>query len=136
MAMPDAAGTAERRKAQLREAKARYKERHPERVREQARRHSRSYYQRNRALILDRRREQAYGVDARRFDEMLRAQSGRCAICLVAFTETPHVDHCHTTGRVRDLLCSPCNRGLGIVDDDVHRLRAMADYVEAHRADG
>lgn len=52
-----------------------------------------------------------YGITLEQWDEMVIAQSGRCAICdrmtnLVT-------DHCHESGRVRELLCSNCNSGLG-----------------------
>jgi hypothetical protein len=52
-----------------------------------------------------------------------------CAIC---GTHEPRLalDHCHTTGKVRDCLCSNCNNGLGRFKDDPVRLRAAATYLE------
>jgi hypothetical protein len=50
-----------------------------------------------------------YALDTASFEAMLVAQQRRCAIC-----ETPNpdcVDHCHVTGRVRGILCRPCNTG-------------------------
>ncbi len=63
---------------------------------------------------------------------MLAEQGGLCAICVKA--PTGHVDHCLETGRVRALLCSTCNGGLGQVKDDLDVLRAAAAYVLRHRA--
>jgi len=60
---------------------------------------------------------------------MLEAQQGRCAICERPMDQ-PHVDHCHDTGKVRGLLCSSCNNGLGRFADDPARLRAAATYLE------
>lgn len=41
-----------------------------------------------------------------------------------------HIDHDHTTGIVRGLLCHECNTALGLADEDPVRLRALADYLE------
>lgn len=79
-----------------------------------------------------------YGITIDQYDAMLVAQGGRCAICP---STTPgghggrrfHVDHDHTTGVVRGLLCSPCNSGLGHLGDNPDRLRAALAYLEAPR---
>jgi hypothetical protein len=74
-----------------------------------------------------------YGITVAEWQAMLDAQDGRCAVCR---TDTPggrglfHVDHSHSTGRIRALLCTNCNVALGLVNDDPVRLRALADYIE------
>lgn len=75
-----------------------------------------------------------YGVSAEEVAALLGAQGGVCAICR---TDTwpgrhnrPHTDHNHVTGRVRGILCTLCNNGLGNFGDDPARLRAAADYLE------
>ena len=45
------------------------------------------------------------------------------------------VDHCHATGKVRGLLCHPCNAGLGFYRDDPRLMREAAAYIERSRAD-
>jgi len=73
-----------------------------------------------------------FGITYADYQEMVRAQDGGCAIC---GEECPSgrqlaVDHDHATGRVRGLLCGPCNSGLGHFRDRVALLRAAADYLE------
>jgi len=63
------------------------------------------------------------------YDRMLAAQGGVCAICR---REPPYklfIDHCHTTGRVRGLLCAPCNTGLGFLHDSQERALRAAAYL-------
>lgn len=83
-------------------------------------------------------RQYLYGMTAEEFDARLAAQGGVCAICGTpewnGKGDHPHVDHCHETSQVRGLLCRGCNNGLGNFGDDPARLRAAADYLEAHSA--
>jgi hypothetical protein len=71
-----------------------------------------------------------YGITAQEADAMLEEQGGVCAICRTA--PAVHVDHDHSTGAVRALLCFNCNGGLGQFRDDPNVLRAAADYVRFH----
>src|SRR6267142_1795993 len=57
-------------------------------------------------------------------------QENSCAICGVSFSRTPHVDHCHVTGKIRGLLCSKCNRGLGFFQDSVQTLESAVRYLK------
>ena len=68
---------------------------------------------------------------------MAVAQDGRCAICRKIPTTGPHkgklaVDHCHTSGKVRGLLCNICNVGLGHSEDSVERLQTAILYLQRH----
>lgn len=55
-----------------------------------------------------------------------------CDICGVGTDkEKMAIDHCHTTGVIRGLLCERCNHGLGHFKDDPERLREAANYLEA-----
>lgn len=77
------------------------------------------------------RRHEAYGLT---HDELalLLAQHEACAICTTEDwgKKGPQVDHCHATGRVRGILCTSCNNGLGRFADDPARLRRAIEYLE------
>jgi hypothetical protein len=69
---------------------------------------------------------------------MLQLQNGVCAICSCPETVKHHstneiqplvVDHDHGTGRVRGLLCTRCNKGIGLLKHNPEFLRAAADYL-------
>jgi hypothetical protein len=42
------------------------------------------------------------------------------------------IDHCHTHGHARGLLCNNCNRAIGLLKDDPAILRKAADYLDSH----
>jgi len=72
-----------------------------------------------------------YGITVEEYDALLEQQGGCCAIC---GTDDPKkkffsVDHDHQTGKVRGLLCQPCNLGLGHVREDLDVVMSMAAYL-------
>lgn len=78
-----------------------------------------------------------YGIRLHDYDLLMQKQGGVCAICLRPPTGDARlgVDHCHSSGVVRGLLCRPCNNALGHLEDDVDRLRRAADYLERSRTE-
>lgn len=73
--------------------------------------------------------QQRYGLSSNQVDSLKRQQKNLCAICYESFTNTFHVDHCHTTGLVRGLLCYPCNQYLGYIKDSSSTLEKAALYL-------
>ncbi|MFE3452427.1 endonuclease VII domain-containing protein [Nonomuraea sp. NPDC059194] len=75
-----------------------------------------------------------FGLTEGEYDAILDAQNGRCAICRRASTDVPkgrlYVDHCHKTGRIRGLLCSPCNTGIGLLQEEPARFLAAITYLD------
>lgn len=74
-----------------------------------------------------------YGLSADDVADMLEAQGGRCGICRETLTKRWAVDHCHTTGVVRGLLCSQCNLALGLMSDDTSRLTNAIHYLRGDK---
>jgi len=72
-----------------------------------------------------------YGITAEDYDAMFSSQGGTCAICKRSQTKRLHVDHDHSTGAVRGLLCRACNTAIGMFEDDTERLRNAITYLEA-----
>lgn len=81
----------------------------------------------------DARLRADFGISAAKYDELLRQQSGCCAICrrpnFGQSGRRMHVDHCHETGKVRGILCSTCNTGLGQFDDNINYLDRAIEYL-------
>jgi hypothetical protein len=77
------------------------------------------------------RLKSTFGITVEEYQALFKAQGSVCAIC---DTDTPtgynwHVDHCHTTGKVRGILCSKCNQGLGLFNDKEKVLERAASYL-------
>lgn len=79
-----------------------------------------------------------YGITIDQYEAMFLAQNNVCAICFKSEQSKDKdggargmpVDHCHTTGEVRGLLCTSCNRALGMFKDNVDNLRSAIKYLE------
>lgn len=80
-----------------------------------------------------------YGLTLEQWHELLEIQNRRCAICQIRPGENNArhwaTDHCHTTGKVRGLLCNLCNAGIGNLKDDPNLLRAAILYLETPNED-
>ncbi len=70
-----------------------------------------------------------YGLTQADYQDLARLQGGRCALCRKA--KPLRVDHDHTTGVVRGLLCQGCNLGLGALGDDLAGLERAIAYLIA-----
>lgn len=72
-----------------------------------------------------------YGIGWDEYNDMLDAQGGTCAICNLKYDKKLAVDHNHTTGKNRGLLCDRCNRGIGLLQDSIDNVeRALAYLTE------
>lgn len=74
-----------------------------------------------------------YGMTVAEYDLLLQQQGGVCAICRRAPDDSKKrfaVDHCHKSGKIRGILCTRCNQGIGYFKDNPLLLRLAATYLE------
>lgn len=126
--------------------------------RARARAKSREYYHKNREQRLQYAREQRlrypegkfseysrkskFGITQAQFERMLKDQDNKCPICMTPIRQIlgeefrksraglAVVDHCHETGRVRGLLCSNCNTGIGLLRDSAENMQRAYQYLK------
>lgn len=86
-------------------------------------------------------RRHKYGLEQEDFDRIFQKQGGRCGCCGVSLDDgwtrqhKPNklvIDHDHKTGLVRGLLCTMCNKGLGLLGDNLEGLQKAVDYLKKH----
>ena len=93
--------------------------------------------------MANRRRQQVanlqrYGLSEDDYEAMYELQEGLCGVCGEPEIQRREdgseqllsVDHDHRSGRIRGLLCSRCNTGVGLFRDNPALLRAAAEYLE------
>lgn len=104
-------------------------------TKDEQRSYNQAYYARNRTKILAHVRAKKFGVTPEQFEAMLAAQDFKCAVC---GTNDPGmnrdwcVDHNHTSGDVRGLLCNGCNKGLGHFKENIEALHGAISYLRKY----
>lgn len=85
---------------------------------------------------IDKRKSQklmkAYGITLAQKIEMLKSQNNKCDICSIELKSirSAHVDHCHNTKKVRGILCTKCNPGIGYFQDNLDLLKSAMKYLK------
>lgn len=106
-------------------------------IREKSRTYSKRYYENNKAecnrASLDARFKRKFGLTIVQRDALIEAQGKRCKVCTRAFTSVARacVDHDHITGRMRGIICTSCNKALGLLQDNVQSLGRAIAYLQA-----
>lgn len=94
----------------------------------------RRYYEENKekelAYSTIYNRKKKIGISEEEYQQLLLNQSNVCAICDKPCTRALAVDHDHTTGKIRGLLCNKCNRGLGYFQDNPALLEQAYFYLK------
>lgn len=75
-----------------------------------------------------------YGVTEKQFYEIKKMQKSKCKICeRKLHANNTHIDHCHSTGKVRGLLCNRCNQAIGLLGESENALDKAAQYLREHK---
>lgn len=88
----------------------------------------RKYAKRDKKKLDDRRRKRKYGMAIGTYDKLFSDQLGRCLIGLEENRKL-EVDHDHTTGKVRGLLCHRCNYAMGLLGDSKERAARVFEHL-------
>lgn len=81
-----------------------------------------------------------YNITPQEYETKLASQDYKCALCSKDASDNKrggkldplHIDHCHISGKLRDLLCHQCNSGLGQFKDNIEILQKAIDYLRKH----
>jgi len=86
----------------------------------------------NPTYAFERRLLRRFGITLIQYNEMLKEQNNLCAICKKTFEERgkPCVDHCHTFGTIRGIICDNCNIGIAKFADNIEFLKQAIVYLE------
>ena len=91
----------------------------------------RKYYQKNPDRAKNQKLKKAHGITLEVFNLLLQLQKNKCLICLRYIDKKNGcVDHNHKTGKIRGILCSQCNFGLGNFKDNIKYLQRAIKYLK------
>lgn len=91
---------------------------------------SRDWARNNPDKVKDCHYRSKYGINLVEFDLLSQNQNGKCRLCDKVPKGRLVVDHSHTTGKIRGLLCRSCNGALGVLGDDEQSLLKAINYLK------
>lgn len=93
------------------------------------------YRENNPEKVKNSRIQRAFGLSLSAFNKMLAEQNGVCKICDKPEKEgrALAIDHCHTTKKIRGLLCKECNLGLGKFKDEMTIVEKALNYLKENQ---
>lgn len=115
--------------------------RNDESTKEYARRYQKEYRIKCPQNIKNTILKKQFGITMDVFEQMQTEQNNLCAICGQPETNynrqgnlmALHVDHCHTTNKIRGLLCSKCNTAIGLFREDIEIMQKAMAYIIRHK---
>lgn len=104
----------------------------PEKAKEYQRKYSEIHRERKKPAYHKSLLKLKHSMSVEDYNNLLVKQDHKCALCNKHVSELERrlaVDHCHETGRIRGLLCMPCNTSLGQLGDDEKSLKKIISYL-------
>lgn len=113
------------------ECSAKRRRRYYRQTRAKSRQASREHYAQNREKLNTATVARRYGLKPQQYLHLLASSNYSCQVCGVRPPKAQlHLDHCHSTGEVRGILCRGCNHALGNVKDNHSTLEKLAAYLK------
>jgi len=117
-----------------------YYEKNPDKAKEKRRKYNANWLAKNPNANRNKHYKKRYGITVEDYETMSKQQNHLCAICGLPETKKRRdgttsilaVDHDHTTGKVRQLLCAGCNHMLGNIENKQVSLDVIAAYIKRH----
>ena len=81
-------------------------------------------------FVRDQNLKNKYGITTNEWDEIFLKQNHSCAICETKTAVKWHTDHCHSSGKVRGILCSACNVNLGGFEALIKYTTKVQEYLK------
>lgn len=101
---------------------------------EAKKKHNKTFKTKNPLYFIDKHLRNTYGITLDEYNALLTVQNNKCAGCGTdsekAQRNKLYVDHCHSTGKIRGLLCQQCNTALGMVKDNINTLSSLISYLK------
>jgi len=107
-------------------------------VKERLRLSQKKWALKNKHIIEDKRILRKYGISLDDYNNLFEKQNGCCTICQTHQMDLKKklvIDHNHESGKVRGLLCAPCNMALGLLKDNSTTLLKASNYVAEYEWD-
>lgn len=89
------------------------------------------WVKKNQAKVSEYQRAWRYGLTVDEMRTLLEDAGDTCQICLRSFDENKAIDHCHTTGKVRGVICNKCNFAIGLIEENTDTLKRAIKYLDA-----
>lgn len=122
----------EKNREKLKQVQKDYYENNPEKKKEIKKKRN-NYKRNNPEKMRGHHLRREYNISLEDYSKLLQEQQSRCAICEIHTTDIGRanldVDHCHSTGKIRGLLCPNCNKALGLLKDNIEIVNSMMKYL-------